>query len=452
MTAKSNLNVTGTANASVAIHVGTANTKVRLANNSIAVGNAAANSKLTSTTISTGGTLTVGGDSTLTGDVTTDGNINAASANVSGHANIQTIGVNGAADFDGAVTVEGLTNLKGSVDIGDATSDTISVTGRVDTSLEPSATGKVLGHNSRRWAAAFSTINTSSSGIIGGGLAVNGTTNSTSNTTGAITSAGGLGVAKSVTIGEKLKVFSDTDIDGNITVGPAFSVSSNSDYSTMTANAVTVQDLNVTNSASLPSNTTFSINEADIVALDVTSNADFIGTDLEVNFGGDPAGKTTINLTNAHFTNTMVFDHRLQIGAHANGDSSFVSGSSGTQANTTAVESDNIYARNDLIGNYSSDQKLKDNKLVIDTALNKVEEISGYEFTWNNNIEDFRAGKTDYGVIAQELEKVLPHAVDINNRGYKTVNYNSLIPLLIEAVKELSGKVKELEKGDEVDG
>ena len=54
-------------------------------------------------------------------------------------------------------------------------------------------------------------------------------------------------------------------------------------------------------------------------------------------------------------------------------------------------------------------------------------------------------------MIAQELEKVLPHAVDINNRGYKTVNYNSLIPLLIEAVKELSSRVKELE-GDKIDG
>ena len=52
---------------------------------------------------------------------------------------------------------------------------------------------------------------------------------------------------------------------------------------------------------------------------------------------------------------------------------------------------------------------------------------------------------SDYGVIAQEIENVLPHAVDINSRGYKTVNYNSLIPLLIEAVKELSDRVKELE-------
>jgi hypothetical protein len=56
-----------------------------------------------------------------------------------------------------------------------------------------------------------------------------------------------------------------------------------------------------------------------------------------------------------------------------------------------------------------------------------------------------RAGTPDYGVIAQELEDVLPHAVDINSRGHKTVNYNSLIPLLIEAVKELSARVKELE-------
>ena len=451
--AKSDLNVTGTANASLAIHVGTANTKVRLANNSIAVGNAAANSKLTSTTISTGGTLSVTGTSTLTGDVTTEGNIKAASANVTGHANVQTIGVNGAADFDGAVTVEGLTNLKGSVDLGDATSDTVSFTGKVDTSLQPSANGKLLGGATKRWAAAFSTLNTSSSGTIGGGLAVNGTTNSTSNTTGAITSAGGLGVKKSVTIGEELKVFSDADIDGDLDVGATMTVRSSGSESTVTATTLVANNLTIVNTASLPTDTTFSINEADIVKLNVSANANFgPTTSMHFNLGGSPAGKATVNLTNAHFTNTMVFDDRLQIGAHANGDSSFVSGSNGTQANTTAVESENIYARSDLIGNYSSDQRLKDNKLVIDTALNKVEEISGYEFTWNNNIEDFRAGKTDYGVIAQELEKVLPHAVDINNRGYKTVNYNSLIPLLIEAVKELSGRVKELEKGDEVDG
>ena len=81
-------------------------------------------------------------------------------------------------------------------------------------------------------------------------------------------------------------------------------------------------------------------------------------------------------------------------------------------------------------------------------ALNKVNQLRGVDFNWKEKY----GGHADSGVIAQEVEEILPHAVDINNRGYKTVNYNSLIPLLIEAVKELSGRVKELEKGDEIDG
>ena len=85
--------------------------------------------------------------------------------------------------------------------------------------------------------------------------------------------------------------------------------------------------------------------------------------------------------------------------------------------------------------------------------MDKVDSLSGYEFTWNDLIGDERAGTKDYGVIAQEIENVLPHAVNINSRGYKTVNYNSLIPLLIEAVKELSARVKELENPEEeIDG
>ena len=137
-------------------------------------------------------------------------------------------------------------------------------------------------------------------------------------------------------------------------------------------------------------------------------------------------------------TNTMALDHRLQVGT-------FSSGTSGAQVNSTAVEADNIYARNDLIANYSSDRNLKNDVIKIDTALDKIETISGYEFTWNKLIDDHRVGRKDYGVLAQELEEILPHAVDINSRGYKTVNYNSLIPLLIEAVKELTERVKELE-------
>lgn len=230
---------------------------------------------------------------------------------------------------------------------------------------------------------------------------------------------------------------------GNSTINA--NLSANTTQTLFAADKFIGANLVITGSASLPSDTTLTLAQANATNLSVTNNANFsLGSDIAVNFG-DGNGRATINFSNAVLTNTVALNHRLQVGT-------FSSGSSGAQVNSTAVEADNIYARNDLIANYSSDQRLKDQVIKIDTALNKVEEIGGYQFTWNNNVDDHRAGSIDYGVIAQEVEEILPHAVDINNRGYKTVNYNSLIPLLIEAVKELSGRVKELEKGDEIDG
>ena len=50
------------------------------------------------------------------------------------------------------------------------------------------------------------------------------------------------------------------------------------------------------------------------------------------------------------------------------------------------------------------------------------------------------------GLIAQEVEKVIPQVVSADNDGYKAVGYASLIPLLIEAVKELQAEVQRLEQ------
>jgi hypothetical protein len=433
--AKSNLVVTGTANASVAIHVGTANTKVRLANNDIAVGNAAANSKLTSTTISTSGTLTVSntaalGTTTITGDASITGDLDATFANVGG------LRSTGPADIDGALNVDGATTLNGGVDLGNASGDDISFIGRVDTSLEPTANGKVLGHTSRRWKGVFTSANTSDalsvgSTITGGNTSITGFVNATT----------------SGQFGTTLTVGGNTDINGtHIYLGSNSSVLSNSSFTTVSTNKIVVANLDVSGSAVLPSDTTLDIAEANTAVLKVRANAEFsTGANVVIGIGSNPSGRATVNLTNAHFTSTMVLNDGMDIGTNANGVSTFVSGSSGTRANTTALETDNVYARNDLVANYSSDKRLKDKVIKIDTALNKVNDLSGYQFEWNQHIDDYRIGTVDYGVLAQELESVLPHAVDINNRGYKTVNYNSLIPLLIEAVKELSSKVEKLE-------
>jgi len=85
-----------------------------------------------------------------------------------------------------------------------------------------------------------------------------------------------------------------------------------------------------------------------------------------------------------------------------------------------------------------SDESLKTNIQVIDGALGRVEAIRGVTF---DRIED---GSTSTGVVAHELEAVLPEAVHTDVNGLKSVAYGNITGLLIEAVKELSAQVAEL--------
>ena len=87
---------------------------------------------------------------------------------------------------------------------------------------------------------------------------------------------------------------------------------------------------------------------------------------------------------------------------------------------------------------------MKDNVTPIDDPLAKVISLGGYTFDWNENTT--KEG-TETGVIAQEVEALgLPGLVTTRDNGYLAVNYEKLVPLLIEAVKELSDKVEALEE------
>ena len=97
----------------------------------------------------------------------------------------------------------------------------------------------------------------------------------------------------------------------------------------------------------------------------------------------------------------------------------------------------------DITAFYSSDERLKDNITPIQDPLAKVLSISGNTFDWND--KSSHTGK-DIGVIAQEIEQVLPEIVTTRDSGYKAVQYDKLTALLIEAVKELSAKVERLEQ------
>jgi hypothetical protein len=96
---------------------------------------------------------------------------------------------------------------------------------------------------------------------------------------------------------------------------------------------------------------------------------------------------------------------------------------------------------------YASDARLKTNVVAIESPLAKLEAIRGVTYNWNEKGQELGLGtEQQVGVIAQEIEAVLPQlVVESAHEGFKTVKYDKLTALLIEAVKELSSKVASLE-------
>ena len=96
----------------------------------------------------------------------------------------------------------------------------------------------------------------------------------------------------------------------------------------------------------------------------------------------------------------------------------------------------------DIIAFASSDERLKENVKPIENPLEKVLSISGNTYTWK---EGCALSGDDTGVIAQEVEALgLPGVVETRSDGFKAVRYERLVPVLIEAIKELSAKVDAL--------
>jgi hypothetical protein len=120
----------------------------------------------------------------------------------------------------------------------------------------------------------------------------------------------------------------------------------------------------------------------------------------------------------------------------------------GTAASGTAGE---IRATNEITAYYSSDARLKENVVLIADPINKLMKIRGVEFDWTDENIKSRGGedgyfvrKHDIGVIAQEVEAILPEIVATRDNGYKAVKYEKIIPLLIEAIKEQQTQINHI--------
>ena len=221
------------------------------------------------------------------------------------------------------------------------------------------------------------------------------------------------------------------------------------------------------------------LGDASTDALVVAANSEFNGTvDVDADFA--VRSETTDKFTVASSTGNTVIKGTLKVETSATVDNIFLDGNTITtstgnltlDSNTgTVAINDNVTVAGTLsvngnvtLGNestdittvngdlrvtgditafYSSDRRLKDNINPIAEALAKVNSISGNTYTWN---ESSNKEGNDVGVIAQEVLEVLPEAVVTRDNGYLAVDYQKIVPLLVESIKELSAKVEKLEQ------
>jgi hypothetical protein len=154
----------------------------------------------------------------------------------------------------------------------------------------------------------------------------------------------------------------------------------------------------------------------------VTSNV--AGTGVSVSGG---TGAVTISIGQAVATSSNVQFNSLGIGMAA------------------SATAGRIDATNDIVAFSSSDIRFKENIKPIENPLEKISKISGNTYDWKaeNKIEHGYEGN-DVGVIAQEIEAVLPQLVQTRENGFKAVKYDKLVALLIEGIKEQQLQIEQL--------
>ena len=318
-------------------------------------------------------------------------------------------------------------------------------------------------------------------------LKINNIEDSTSKTTGALIVTGGAGIGKNLNVGGTLTVTDNTTFNKNVTL--VGSNSSATEYFKI-QNGSAADKFTVD---SFSGNTTIvgTVGVQDVVTFSKNTDATALGTAaLVVSAGGASinnqlrvGGAVNLGSTLTVTDNTTFNKNVTLVGSDTaateyfkiqNGsavDKFTVDSSSGNTAivGTLTVTGNTILNSNqdstskvtgalvvgggvgiggalfvggDITAFSTSDQRLKDNIVRIPNALNKVLSISGNTFDWNDKSE--KEG-SDVGILAQEILEVLPEAVTTRDNGYLAVRYEKLIPLLIEAIKELSEKVDQLQ-------
>jgi len=161
----------------------------------------------------------------------------------------------------------------------------------------------------------------------------------------------------------------------------------------------------------------------------------YAGANQHVTFGADNkiVGDMFIRETSADSRGNLFVEGGMAIGGlELDSDNElFVNGDIAATGNITAY--------------YSSDERLKNNVITIDDGLSIINQLRPVKYEWDESSPFSHLKHKDYGLIAQEVEKVLPNIVGEMKDGYLGIRYEKVIPFLIDSIQQLTRRVKELE-------
>ena len=113
-------------------------------------------------------------------------------------------------------------------------------------------------------------------------------------------------------------------------------------------------------------------------------------------------------------------------------------------ATNSAVSFASVSATGDIVAFSGSDRRLKNNIVNISDALNKVKQLNGVTWEWNEDANEVTKTAPSTGLIAQEVQAVLPEVVKEREDGYLGIDYSKMVGLLVEAIKEQQTQIAEL--------
>jgi hypothetical protein len=317
-----------------------------------------------------------------------------------------TVDVDASVDINENLLVTGISTFKGNVIIGDAGTDSVSLNSGVDTHILPDSDSvRDLGSSSKYWRAVYSDTYYGDGGNL-------------TNTGATLSAASGAQrvVLTSLTSGVMTTAATEAALSYNATSNTLSAGTFSGSGSLLT---------NIPNSAT----TANSANSNNTIVVRSAT-------------GGFAANEITANLFTGPLTGNVIgaLNGPAVVSAASSNQTYYVSFASGTSGNRiTEVNSNLTYNPSTSEFANASDERLKENIVGITGAVEKVQQIRGVYFDWKSN------GVRSFGVIAQEVEAVLPEVVSTDtNTGMKGVDYGKLTALLIEAVKDQQEQINEL--------